>query len=394
MNLFKSRQPESELEDEEHVEGERELSTVNKGVSLQHKITNWIVIVGACALASLALYKYYSNMYEQHKQAKEQKRDVSRAAGTTALPPLMMPEPESEPAVPTSSPSATAALPPLQQAAKSSAIPSGAPVPKSQAQLLRERRLESNVRFNFEPGHGGTSGPSDAEPSMAAEAGTAAIAMRTGARAGSGMGGAGQPASYAALRAYRLPDATLMITRGKVIPCTLIPAVDTTLTGIVSCVTAEDTTGADNKVSLMERGTICTGQQAGGIAHGQRRVGIIWQRCETPQHVLVPLDAGGADSLGRPGIPGEVDNHFWDRFGAAIALSLISDVGSYLASQGGGNTTVVFPVVSGPQAIMSEVLKHNIDIAPTITAQQGARVLIYLAGDIDFRDVYQLERRH
>jgi type IV secretion system protein VirB10 len=41
---------------------------------------------------------------------------------------------------------------------------------------------------------------------------------------------------------------------------------------------------------------------------------------------------------------------------------------------------------------MGEVLKNTMDIRPTITAPQGARVLIYLAGDIDFRDVYQLER--
>jgi type IV secretion system protein VirB10 len=191
-----------------------------------------------------------------------------------------------------------------------------------------------------------------------------------------------------------LPDPTFILTRGRAVPCTVSPAIDTTLTGIVTCITSEDITGADNKVSLMDRGTFCTGQQGGGIIQGQRRVGIIWQRCETPQHVLVQLDSGASDALGRPGIAGKVDNHFWDRFGAAVALSLITDIGPYLiATQqaGSNNTTVSFPSVAGPKEVMTEVLKSSVNISPTITAPQGAQVLIYLAGDIDFRDVYQLE---
>jgi type IV secretion system protein VirB10 len=215
--------------------------------------------------------------------------------------------------------------------------------------------------------------------------------------AAGGTAGVLLPAQFNAAQAYMVPDPSLIMTRGKVIPCTVMPAIDTTLTGIVTCVTGEDATGADGKVSLMDRGTLCVGQQGGGVSFGQRRVGIIWQRCETPQHVLVPLDSGAADALGRPGIPGKVDNHFWDRFGAAIALSLISDIGPYLTAtrQGGGNnnTTIAFPnIMNGPETVMSEVLRSTIDIRPTITAPHATRVLIYLAGDIDFRDVYQLER--
>jgi type IV secretion system protein VirB10 len=76
-------------------------------------------------------------------------------------------------------------------------------------------------------------------------------------------------------------------------------------------------------------------------------------------------------------------------------LSLISDIGPYLVAtrqSGSNSTTVSFPTVTGPQAVMSEVLKSTVDIPPTITAPQGAQVLIYLSGDVDFRDVYQLAR--
>jgi type IV secretion system protein VirB10 len=257
---------------------------------------------------------------------------------------------------------------------------------------VRDRRLKRELRFNLE---GGSPGPRAVEVSSSDS--SSAIAPATSIETAKRDAKSVQTLAFSAVRAYMVPDPTLIMTRGQVIPCTVMPAIDTTLTGIVTCITAEDATGADNKVSLMDRGTVCVGQQGGGVTHGQRRVGIIWQRCETPQHVLVPLDSGATDALGRPGIPGEVDNHFWDRFGGAIALSLISDIGPYLTairqSSGNNNTAIAFPnILNGPQEVMGEVLKNTMDIRPTITAPQGARVLIYLAGDIDFRNVYQLER--
>lgn len=403
MNFFKSQRPEPEPdpgEDESSIEGERALASVNKGITLQNKVVNWAVFCGACALAGVFLFKYYSGMYKQYQDTKAQPKDVTHAVATTSLPPLMMPDPEPvKTAVITT---AADPLPPLQQSPgpfAAGAAPTGQPPVKSEAELIRERRLKRELRFNLESGAaGGVPAPAAADvATTAADASAEPAPGGVGAPA-AGAGKALQPGRFSAARAYMLPDPTLMMTRGRVIPCTVLPAMDTTLPGMVTCVTAEDATGADGKVSLMDRGTLCTGQQGGGVTHGQRRVGIIWQRCETPQHVLVPLDSGATDALGRPGIAGMVDNHFWDRFGAAIALSLISNIGPYLVAtrQGGGsnsNNTILFPnIVNGPQELMSEVLKNTADIPPTITAPQANRVLIYLAGDIDFRDVYQLQR--
>jgi type IV secretion system protein VirB10 len=394
MNLFKWRHQELDSDEENSIQGERDLSAVNKGISLQNKITNWAVMGGACLLAIVLLYRYYAKVYQEHKLLHAPSKDLTRTVATTNLPPLTLPDPEpTSLAVPATS---SDKLPPLQ--------PTGSPNPavastaagqaqvKPLAELVRERRLKREVRFGLDGGLAGAATPGQfgatanaASPSLSAAAHVLpAVAASAGQRENNGDS-----------RAYMLPDPTLMMTRGRVIPCTVIPAIDTTLTGIVTCVTAEDVTGADNKVSLMDRGTFCTGQQGGGVVQGQRRVGIIWQRCETPEHVFVPLDSGASDSLGRPGIPGVVDNHFWDRFGAAVALSLISDIGPYLIAtrqRGNNNTTVSFPTITGPQEVMTEVLKSTASIRPTITASQGAQVLIYLAGDIDFRDVYQLER--
>lgn len=401
MNLFKFGRKQPDLEDEDSIEGERELSSVNKGLTLQSKIINWVVAGGAVVLAVFLLGKYYIKMYEERQAAQGPVKDVSRTMTTATLPPLTLPDPD-PPKVMQSA--AAVEYPPLQQptgamngATPAGAAPAGQPPVKSLAERVHERRLKSDVRFDLDGNAAGGAAP--VGPEVAADPGAPALDGMPGAAPGAGArpapARAVQQASFAASRAYMLPDPTLMMVRGQVIPCTVLPAMDTTLTGTVTCITGEDATGADNKVTLMERGTICTGKQGGGVAHGQRRVGIIWDRCRTPKDVLVPLTADATDSLGRPGIPGKVDTHFWDRFGGAIALSLITDIGPYLiATQQGGNnnTTVAFPNISGPQQVIAEVLKSTVDIKPTIEGPQASRVLIFLNGDLDFRDVYQLER--
>jgi len=394
-SLFKPRDPGPDPDENGAIEETRALGSVNKGLARQNRIINWLAAGGACVLAAVFLYKYYASMYEDHQRSKVASKDLTRTVATTTLPPLTMPDPGIEPKQ--AGPRPADATPPLEASGTTAAAPStqGQPPAKSIGQLARERRLKREVRFSLD----GTLVGSTANVGMSSHAAVVAAnsnheAVSNGVAVPESSGTIPTPGNDIA-RAYLLPDPTLMMTRGKLLRCTVLPAFDTTLTGPVTCITGEDATGADNKVSLMDRGTICFGQQGGGITHGQRRVGIIWQRCETPQHALVPFDSGATDPLGRPGIPGTVDNHFWDRFGGAIALSLITDVSPYLIAtrqRGDNNTTVSFPSMSGPKDVLSEVVKSTVDIAPTITAPQGAEVFIYLARDIDFRDIYQLER--
>ncbi len=400
MNPFKHGRRVPDPEDDNSIEGERDLSSVNKGLTQQNKIINWAVICALCAVTALGLYKYYASMINNYQQSKAPTKDATRTLTTSTLPPLTMPDPVPVRAPATATGSADK-LPPLQRVSGALpagvASPGGQPPVRSIGQLVHERQLKSDLRFNLD-GHV-PSAPASASTGgteVAAETGTTALDTPPSAGPPPATARAVQPANFAASRAFMLPDPTLMMTRGKTIPCTVLPAMDTTLTGLVTCVIGEDATSADNKVSLMDRGTLCTGKQGGVVTHGQRRIGIIWDRCETPQHVLVPLTADAADALGRPGIAGHVDSHFWDRFGGAIALSLITDIGPYLIAtkqgDGSNNTTVAFPTITGPQQVMSDVLRSTIDIKPTIDGPPGAPVLIFLAGDLDFRDVYQLER--
>ena len=123
-----------------------------------------------------------------------------------------------------------------------------------------------------------------------------------------------------------------------------------------------------------------------GCSYSGRRLGL------RPAY-LVPLDSPGTDELGRSGLPGEVNRHFWDRFGAALLISVVDGAmqAAVQSSSRGGGAIIYNP--SASQDAITDVSKGTINIAPTVTKHQGDRIQILVARDLDFRPVYELPRR-
>jgi type IV secretion system protein VirB10 len=127
------------------------------------------------------------------------------------------------------------------------------------------------------------------------------------------------------------------------------------------------------------------------VQSGSSRVFVLWTEARTPTGVVVPLDSPATDELGRSGLPGQVDRHFWDRFGAAMLISVIDgavQAAAQSSTRGGGGTIIFNP--STAQEALTEVLKGTINIAPTVIKHQGDRIQILVARDLDFRPVYEL----
>jgi type IV secretion system protein VirB10 len=191
-------------------------------------------------------------------------------------------------------------------------------------------------------------------------------------------------------RAQTLATQRFLLPKGAFIDCTLETAIDSTLPGMTTCVTATDTFGVDGKVVLLERGSKLVGETRGQVQSGAARVFVLWTQARTPTGVLVPLNSPGTDELGRSGLPGEVNRHFWDRFGAAMLISVIDGAVQAAAqsSTRGGGAIIFNP--STAQDALTEVLKGTINIAPTVVKHQGDRIQILVARDLDFRPVYEL----
>jgi type IV secretion system protein VirB10 len=257
---------------------------------------------------------------------------------------------------------------------------------KSPEQLALEREMSGAV-------FGGV-GPADA-PFLVGPGSSAGASSSAGAPAGAGPGPGElsallRPGVSEAVQARLLPAQRLLLPKGAFIDCTLETAIDSTLPGMTTCIMATDAFGVDGKVVLLERGTKLIGETRGQVQQGRERIFVLWTEARTPAGVVVPLDSPGTDELGRSGLAGDVDRHFWQRFGAAILVSVIDGAVQAAAqsSRGGAGEVVVNP--SGSQDVLTEVLKNTIAIAPTVVKKNGDRIQVLVARDVDFRSVYEL----
>jgi type IV secretion system protein VirB10 len=189
-------------------------------------------------------------------------------------------------------------------------------------------------------------------------------------------------------RAARLGDRNFLIVAGANIPCILQTAMDTTTPGYVSCLIPRDVLSDNGAVVLMEKGTKVLGEYRSTLRQGQRRLFVLWTRAVTPAGVAVALGSPAADPVGRAGFDGDIDTHFWDRFGGALLLSIVDDAAYAVAGPNNGSNVTRLPSDAAGIAV-----QNSINIPPSLRKAQGSEVSIFVAQDFDFSGVYGLRSR-
>ena len=308
------------------VRGERGAALVGAVRSLQSRASNVLAAALMIALGLAALTWYYAHAFtrQARTRAGAQATASGRAQGEMALPalgPISPPAPR-EPAE-RATPGAPAPLPPdlpLTEASAPGAV-AGAnpavPAAKTPAQLAFDRRLSGVVFTREAQGIPGACGRGRQRTRSAASPATSPRGWRQCARGPARADtGCGRPGAAPAGRT--LPAAEGRLHRLHARDCDRLHAA-----GHDDLYHRTDTFGADGKVVLLERGTKLVGETRGQVQQGQARVFVLWTEARTPTGVVVPLDSPGTDELGRAGVTGEVNRHFWQRFGAAMLISLI-----------------------------------------------------------------------
>jgi type IV secretion system protein VirB10 len=184
-----------------------------------------------------------------------------------------------------------------------------------------------------------------------------------------------------AVHATKLADPGFTVVQGTLIPAVLETAIDTDIPGNVRAVVSQDVRSFDGSRVLIPRSSRLIGEYKAATQAGQRRAFLMWTRLIRPDGVSIALASPAADFSGQAGIGGQVNSHFFSRFGSAILMSILGGASS-LATAGAGTV-----IVSGAgQSAASAAIQSSGNRGPTIKVRQGEPIRVFTARDLVFSD--------
>ena len=181
-----------------------------------------------------------------------------------------------------------------------------------------------------------------------------------------------------------------LLYEGSVLDTVLMNRLDGDAAGPVKVLVSNPLYSHDHQHVIIPEGTVVLGEakKLGSAGFGQqRRMAVVFHRLIMPDGYSVDLDQfHGLDQIGEEGLKDKVNNHYFEIFGASIALGLIAGAGEI--TQGGGTISA-----SGSQAFTTgtagsisqsanTILDRFMQIPPTITIREGHRVKIYFTQDM------------
>jgi len=219
--------------------------------------------------------------------------------------------------------------------------------------------------------------PPAAEPAPVAKPQPTAAAANGGDDFAARLGATGS-AGASATQALN-PRTT--VAQGTLIPAVLETAIDTDVPGYARAIVSADVRSFDGTRVLVPRSSRLVGQYKSGLQAGQRRVYVIWTRLIRPDGVAVALGSPGTGYAGESGLGGKVDTHFFERFGSAMLLTVLSG----LSTIGSGSTNIV--IAGSGQSAAAAAVGQTGQIGPTIRIHPGEPIRVFTARDLDFARV-------
>ncbi len=185
-------------------------------------------------------------------------------------------------------------------------------------------------------------------------------------------------------KATAMRNLDAVVPQGAVIPAVMETAINSDLPGLARAMVTRDVKSFDGSTVLIPRGSRVIGQYKSGVALGASRVFVIWTRVIRPDGVTIQIGSPAADPLGRGGLEGKVDRHFFTRFGGSILMSVLN---AGLSAVSNVRTNSQIYIGSAAEAANLASSSKPSTTSPTIQTAQGAPVTIFVARDLDFSGV-------
>ena len=181
------------------------------------------------------------------------------------------------------------------------------------------------------------------------------------------------------LRSYRLFEGTLLET-------VLTNRLDSSFSGPVNCLLTTDVYAPDHQTLLIPRGTRALGEVRKLEAYGEQRLAVAFHRLIMPDGYSVSLDQfKGLDQIGETGLRDKIDHHYFQIFGASLAIGAIAGL-SQATTRYSLDESAADAYEQGVAGSLSQSSLHILDrylnVLPTFTIREGHWIKIYLSQDL------------
>lgn len=356
--------------------------TVRPVVALPRSGPPAIVFVALMVVAAIILFLILDSRRRSQGEPAVKPRPSEVAAATGAPPPPLYIPPVPEPPAVALVPSPPAAVTPQPEPVRIPTpqyIPPPAPYTPPPQPFIQ----------TYQP-------PAATPPPRQASGPTLVVDMSAPTQSGPGPGGGGISGgpgqsslsdqfageqSVARVRSGIFANRSTTVAQSTLIPAVLETAFDSRRPGFARAIVSRDVRGFDGTKVLIPRGSRLTGEYRSDIQPGQKRALINWTRMVRPDGVTIALGSPTADTLGRGGVRGNYNGHFFERFTGAL-LQTALDVGANAASRAAAGSVVV--ALPGSTQNMGQQLLQPNRIVPTLTVKAGTSISVFVARDLDF----------
>jgi len=178
-----------------------------------------------------------------------------------------------------------------------------------------------------------------------------------------------------------------VVFEGTTIDTVLVGRLDGEFAGPVKVMVTNPVYSLDRQHVLIPGGTFILGDTRKVSGFGQKRLAVTFHRMIMPDHYSVDLDMFQAlDQAGATGLKDKVNNHYFEIFGASIALGVIAGAAEATTFNEGYNESGSEAYRQGVASSLSQssanVLDKFVNIPPTITIREGHRIKVYITQDM------------
>jgi type IV secretion system protein TrbI len=176
------------------------------------------------------------------------------------------------------------------------------------------------------------------------------------------------------------------VFEGTTVDTVLVNRLNGDFAGPVKVMVTNPVYSQDRQHVLISQGTIVLGEVQKVSGFGQRRLAVIFHRMIMPDGYSVDLDQfHGLDQAGETGIADKINHHYFQIFGASIALGVIAGAAESTTNTGlveSGSDALRQGMASSLAQSSAHVLDRFLNILPEITIREGHRIKVYFTEDL------------